>query len=408
MSSDGTDCTAIILMDPTRKKARTQSNADSVAMASESIDNMDISDSASSDNDRSTDSASMKSTNAGMDTSPDTGGGGDDDIPQKWRNFFDTNKTTFQDLKTKQLYVRYFNDLIYFCEVNGGSIKNGSALRSMVDRAVERKTLPENISIDQANEVLKILYPERQSGDGNRGVRIVDGLDRELAHEYDLNAFERRIEGLFKWHDDEQECNKYNAPYFALIQSSGMGKTKLFTEYRKLCEKGDTTCITILCVNMYGSEGNLASLKTYYNHNPKFEPIPRDDVKQKLNDIINGVTGKIVLLFDEAQGLMKKKMFSDIGWWLREERKNKKVVAAFAGTTAMLSNSFPPDDKPPEYSRNTQAKYKNLKNQDKQILYPPFFRLHTISCLRKQKTVREAKYPDSVIYGRPMFAHRID
>ena len=401
----GTGCTAITLMDPTRKKARTQSNADSVAMASESIDNMDISDSASSDDDRSTDSASRKSTNAGMDTSPDTGGGGDDDIPQKWRNFFDTNKTTFQDLGTKQTYVRYFNDLINDFKVNGASIKNGSALRSMVDRAVERKNLPGKISIDQANEALKILYPERQSGDGNRGVRIVDGLDRELAHEYDLNAFERRIEGLFKWHNDERECTKYNAPYFALIQSSGMGKTKLFTEYRKLCLKGDTTCITILCVNMYGSEGRPASLEPYYDYIPTFETIPRDDLKQKMDNIIEDKTGKIVLLFDEAQGLMKKELFSDIRWWLREERQNKTVVAAFAGTTAKLSKVFPPDGKPPEYSRNTQAKYKNLKNQDKQILYPPFFRLHTISCLRKQKTVREAKFPDSVIYGRPMFAH---
>jgi hypothetical protein len=49
---------------------------------------------------------------------------------------------------------------------------------------------------------------------------------------YDLQQIEHRIGELFKWHTDESLKRIFMAPYFPIIQSSGMGKTKLLYEYK--------------------------------------------------------------------------------------------------------------------------------------------------------------------------------
>ena len=143
-----------------------------------------------------------------------------------------------------------------------------------------------------------------------------------------------------------------------------------------------------------------------------------------MDSIIRGLSDKVVLLFDEAQGLMEgvdiqgkgSLVFRAIRWWLRKQR-NVHVVAVFAGTTAKLSNFFPPD--PPMHgdSRKARVTYVNYKagEGDKKMLYTPFFELNTISCLRgmEQETLRstsavvstKSQFPEAVIYGRPLFAY---
>ena len=79
---------------------------------------------------------------------------------------------------------------------------------------------------------------------------ILCGLSRELKHNYDFERFQNRIEELFRWF--EGESSKYGAPYFPLVHWSGMGKTKLFTEYRELVRKQkikNILCLAFFCVN---------------------------------------------------------------------------------------------------------------------------------------------------------------
>ena len=97
---------------------------------------------------------------------------------------------------------------------------------------------------------------------------------------------------------------------------------------------------------------------------------------------------KIVLLFDEAHGLMKGKdadkrgnlVFRAIRWWLRIDRA-VKVMAVFAGTNSKLANFFDPDPPFQQVSRDAQRRYKNDEVSSLR-LYDPFYELYTIGCFR--------------------------
>jgi hypothetical protein len=49
-------------------------------------------------------------------------------------------------------------------------------------------------------------------------------------------VLQQRILELFKWYDTK-EYKTYMAPYFAMVQSSGMGKTRLLMELKRSNEK---------------------------------------------------------------------------------------------------------------------------------------------------------------------------
>ena len=277
---------------------------------------------------------------------------------------------------------------------------------------------------DHAKEALKILFPELQEAKSNhRGPSIVDGLDTKLVHALDLKAFGERIEDLFLWHTNSAISMKYRAPYFALVQSSGMGKTKLFHEFRdRYNQQEGHHCQTILCLDV-----NLSpeTRQTFFDHQlVQTTDTIVETVFERMDKMIRGLSGKVVLLFDEAQGLMEgvdaegkgSLVFRAIRWWLRKQRK-VPVVAVFAGTTVELSNFFPPDPPRRSVSRSATVTYVNYKagEGDKKMLYPPFFELNTMSCLRgmEQETLRstsavvstESQFPEAVIYGRPLFAY---
>jgi hypothetical protein len=48
-----------------------------------------------------------------------------------------------------------------------------------------------------------------------------------LSHTADLDSLLQRVEDTFMWYSDWQYPKKFVGPYFPMIQSSGMGKTKL-------------------------------------------------------------------------------------------------------------------------------------------------------------------------------------
>ena len=293
------------------------------------------------------------------------------------------------------------------------------SLRMLTLNSLKSKKL----SRSECETAVKILEgkSDQSSRSRHRDARITDGLEKDLAHNFDLEAFSAEIENLFGWFTNKRTQQTHVAPYFALVQSSGMGKTKLFTEYRKQCNgRKDYVCITILCVK---AALDKEKREKYFDKQLRSDANTDDSthmVCTELDDMIKSYKDdKIVLLFDEAQGLMHGKqgdndrnlMFRSIRWWLRQKRKNE-VVAVFAGTTARLTNFYPSDIPPQSVSRLPDKDYWNYssKSGDKTTkLYPPFFALNTIGCLIKRVDTNDTE--DSVTldtaaqYGRPLFAY---
>lgn len=297
---------------------------------------------------------------------------------------------------------------------------NKKFLGASEDRQLGLLEITYDLTDDQAKSALELILGRsvHTSGDTNgRGAKIVDGLETDLSHTMDFDAFSNRITKLFEWHTNAALQTKYLAPYFALVQSSGMGKTKLFLELRNQTKNSDIQCMTILCVDA-GLPKDVEW--RFYNHvlDIDVKPVGRalvETVWKKMDIILKDCKcTKIVLLFDEAQGLMRgtdvygkgSLVFRAIRWWLRQKR-TKSVVASFAGTSAKLSNFFPPD--PPNVggvSRNADIQYVNYNDKDEKDdkkLYPPFFELNTIGCLRGE--IAEPGFPQSLMYGRPLFAY---
>lgn len=350
---------------------------------------------------------------------------------------YDEEKTNASQQQQQQQQQLYEDKMQAFLEENGlqekstefRALRNNSELKEYSEE-VQLAVLRVNFGLKGANakDALSLLLGSTGRKSGNlssgRGPNILDGLETELVHNYDFDKFTQRVFDLFKWHTDTAVRQVYMAPYFALIQSSGMGKTKLFAEFRKHLNKqkdSEVQCMAILCIN-----ANLKKEKQdmYFDHELLFDVSAVDivdDVRTKLNELLpkQGEFTKLVLLFDEAQGLMKGRdkfskgslMFRAIRWWLREQR-NIMVVAAFAGTNANLSNFYPPDPPVEGASRAARIFYKNYQKNEKddKKLYPPFFELHTISCFAAKTEQRkrgndEPGFPQALVYGRPLFAY---
>jgi hypothetical protein len=258
------------------------------------------------------------------------------EMESKWGRFFDQ----FFQSQDKTL-----SEVVQAIEEASGK-RSYTEILNHSDRPSRLKVLCDlELTADATQVAVNILHPgETTSPDCARGRRmgIVDGLKTDLVHEYDLNQFSLRIEELFEWHNDPVTTSKYMAPYFAIVQSSGMGKTKLFTEYRKRTKASEgKICVkTILCVD---ARLQVTIEREFFDH--RF--VPQQDssnIVDEVWDFLDSITEKdgpdnCVLLFDDAQGLMTPKGshegsnlgFRAIRWWLRMARK-KRFVAVFAGT----------------------------------------------------------------------------
>jgi hypothetical protein len=98
----------------------------------------------------------------------------------------------------------------------------------------------------------ELLNIEGSSKDLGRVANIdfqIDGTP--LKQNFDLSRFLKRIDELFQWYSDEDYRNRFMAPYFPLVQSSGTGKTKLLYEAKK--KYPSTT--TLLCIDSLRQRG---------------------------------------------------------------------------------------------------------------------------------------------------------
>ena len=136
-----------------------------------------------------------------------------------------------------------------------------------------------------------------------------DIKDSPMVHTRDLDAFTVRVDELLKWRES-YDSKVYLAPYFALIQSSGTGKTKLMHEYYKKMTMMDTTDVhveLILCTSGDATKMGLGD-DIFSTTLDLFEYRVGEEGLEKLRNRLYELTktGKknIVLLFDESQHLV--------------------------------------------------------------------------------------------------------
>jgi hypothetical protein len=248
--------------------------------------------------------------------------------------------------------------------------------------------------------------------------------DSILSHLLDLRNFEKRVDKLVEWRDDQRERNIYLAPYLVLIQSSGMGKTKLMYEYMqekiRTGEDDPNTKIgdvkLLLCLqgtpNVEGGIHEELQVPTSAETAHK----ARDLLIEKLDGIlkVNTKPGKtVVLLVDEAQHLVTKSWdgseIGDVGFYFRcfrcwLQRKDRNVVAVFAGTTSKLTNFFE-EKLSSSHSRGLGDYHADVGKK----LYEPFFELTTSGAGKKDDPYdiededKNTDFLRSIPFGRPLF-----
>ncbi|KAG7345899.1 hypothetical protein IV203_004966 [Nitzschia inconspicua] len=183
--------------------------------------------------------------------------------------------------------------------------------------------------------------------------------DTELTHDCDLVSFANHVETLAAeyWNDvDSNKTPRYVAPYFCLVQSSGMGKTKLLYEYRKTYNDENVEAKVILVGNVLTGDDarNVYDLR--------FSPtVSRDDVRgsysfvdtrkkeaqrifQRLDSMVDQHDGLWknnsrfrVLLFDEAQLLLEEECGMNAFFFLASD-----LLAKGYANLMHLSSDFAP------------------------------------------------------------------
>ena len=270
--------------------------------------------------------------------------------------------------------------------------------------------------------------------------------DTELSHTYDLRCFSTHVNGLFNMYCDDTERKRLLGPYFCFVQSSGMGKTKLLYEYKRIASS--TTfhdpVHSFLIVPKAAIKNHSAETMEvfdfildlelpYFNEGKSPLEMAKAAARitfRKLHAMLTQLMGnkkhrnanakceRILLMFDESQKLLGEKFgykafhFRCIRLWLREipvgYRKDFAIVAVFTGTNSKLTNFHIESDedlkKPsaPDSSRHwaDRANYYPTGSH----VYAPFFQTTTMgSCLSLMETP-ESEYARAVFYGRPLFA----
>ena len=292
-------------------------------------------------------------------------------------------------------------------------------------RSQSIKMLKENPKLSAAfQDYLKIdlahflttgkVIPMDSSPNESQRVALIDFdiKNSAILYKRDLNAFNARVEELFKWKDSARD--EYMAPYFPLIQSSGTGKTKLLHECKKMFNsdnQSDVHCELILC--HYGEVTHLAWGSDIFSDTLDVKSIGttqdgRETLWKKLDAFVEKArTKKVVLLFDESQHLINNGdgfYFRSIRWWLRKERNEHNIVGVFAGTSMSLANYFPEPPQNSYYSRNVRPTYNSGKR-----MYAPFFEITTnglVSITNGSEFDKESstEFDVAVQYGRPLFA----
>ncbi|CAJ1965121.1 unnamed protein product [Cylindrotheca closterium] len=232
----------------------------------------------------------------------------------------------------------------------------------------------------------------------------------ELSHSYDVHKFVLQAERVAKWFDaskDSVNASDYeDAPYFCVIQSSGMGKTK--AQSRSIMEEKTA---------LDAATAVLEHLNTFYDK----------QVAEASNQHDN--ENIIFLCFDEAQVYLESQRFQNdkgaenvkhpaflfrcIRLWLRQKKRHQEVIGCFSGTLATLA-SFRLEADPQlsvPSSRDFTPSGKQYNFYDKGAkMFPIFLQTTTMGCLAgrnlegdKELGKHTTEYRHAIRHGRPLF-----
>jgi hypothetical protein len=277
-------------------------------------------------------------------------------------------------------------------------------------------------------------------------------VDSDLSHPCDLESFSDHIDGLFRHYYEtpqQQRGQELVGPYCCFVQSSGMGKTKILYEYKKLSStRSHDPVLAYLIWPTVAFKANkekekdvfdfklnldegLKALKMlfspYGNKQAQAELALRasmfvfDQLDSMLGHLLNGTANtkgdKIALLFDESHKLLETEFgyeafrFRCVRIWLREIRQHQSLVAVFTGTDSKLTQYLLESDKALQrdsYKATSQKWQPPPTKYHKQG--PRLFRTFCLtttmaSCLHLLETTSQSTdYDRSVGYGRPLFA----
>jgi hypothetical protein len=331
-----------------------------------------------------------------------------------------------------------------------------------------------NDVIEQKNDVIEqqkreiqkltMVVPAQQDTGRLIGIdfRVVE---QSLKHSFDLKRFLGRVQELFGWWETKKD---YMAPYFPLVQSSGMGKTKLLHEAHQSfvndspssneTKDGSTHTKKKAKINDDDDDDDMPIIEKVSSafilcrqksHTPQNDmpniytemlQVPqaasqgtRDQICEQLNQLLGKLQEqptattatspttervvtkrKVVFFVDEAQHLLSNDAFGFrcVRWWLRTNRRDAKVAAVFAGTSSGLANFYRDDPVVSQSSRDTRTLYFESGSK----LFEPFFDLCTMGVFVKRtpstpqpapadKNDTDASdYDRAIPYGRPLFA----
>ena len=274
-------------------------------------------------------------------------------------------------------------------------------------------------------------------------------VDTRLSHQYDLDCFSKKVDHLFDCHESPAKRDKYVAPYFCFVQSSGMGKTKLLWEYQENSYRlpKPVTSMIVLPTDPTTVDRPIFPILNLDRAGPTLPPIQADMTQVEVERHVHSVTAsifealdntlkvllekntekkvhRVALLFDESQNLLKEEFgykayrFRCIRRWLMVKptvnnfrgQNNLCVVAVFSGTSSKLTNFlFESDDEltntsdPP--SRNF-IEHPDVFYDKGRTLHTPFWQTTTMgSCLDLlEEPLTLSEYEHAVYYGRPLFA----
>ena len=273
--------------------------------------------------------------------------------------------------------------------------------------------------------------------------------DTALSHKYDVEKFVLQAERVSEWFttagDDSIVASEYeDAPYFCVVQSSGMGKTKIMYEGCKvLREKNKWYCFTVLPSTL-NDANDMANGDVFSRQLLNLEACAKaqtaldaaDAALEYLNTFCDKLVGLanqedgndtiIFLCFDEAQVYLESQSFKDgdknvehaaflfrcIRLWLRQKRADgRRVIGCFSGTIATLASFRMENDPqlPVLSSRDfTPSKYDLYHKGNK--VFPIFLQTTTMGCLSgrniegdKKKTKDTTEYRRAMRQGRPLF-----
>jgi hypothetical protein len=307
-------------------------------------------------------------------------------------------------------------DLATLAEFIDSANKVASVWRKDSAKITEYDKLRELIG--QAKMLHATLAKSRQvASAATNQARLVElgfAMDYDFVGWRDLEVFSERVESLFSWH--KTQYAEYVAPYFPIVQSSGMGKTRIMVEYRKQQARMKPIklrVMLILCRSDDEDETDVGPEKTF----DEVLIVPdskrdadRDAILRKLDSWVHRLcqldgVGPVVLMFDESQHLVSNGgwAFRVVRWWLRKIRGDKvaAVSAVFAGTSSALANFY----KEPQKTQNSRDPAVKEYHDKGTTLYEPFFDICTIGCTQDINIGENpSDYERAIPYGRPLFA----